>query len=65
VIHRHSLTPQLCRYSPLAVTPLMFERNSLHLRSYGHFFFPMILSTQVAAKSGSAYAGQQTHPLDA
>jgi hypothetical protein len=65
VIHRHSLAPQLGCYPPIAVTPLMLEHNSLHLRSYDHFFFPRILSTQVTVKSGSAYARQQTHPLDA
>ena len=57
VVHGHSLLPQLCGDSSIAVPPSMLKDNILDRGSYDHFFFDSRPSSQVAIESSTANVG--------
>jgi hypothetical protein len=65
VVDKHSCSPQLSRYAPITITPLVLQGQVLNRRTHMHLFVVSVTRPQVAIESTFAYTRKLAHPLDA
>jgi hypothetical protein len=65
VVDKHSRSPELSRYAPITITPLVLHSQLLNRGTHMHLFVVSVTRPQMAIESTLAYGRKLTHPLDA
>src|SRR5258706_4405712 len=63
VVDKHSCSPQLSRYAPITITPLVLQSQALNRRTHMHLFVVSVTRPQVAIESLFACTPKRALPI--